>query len=174
MVLYIDNTFGGYLEEHELTLPEQVFFSGLANSYYEGKCYLCGDVRSLEWLVKKLGTPANEVFKIALSRYAEDASMIQYVEMIFSLSLTVGEDARQAVPERFRAKATCLSLAEAMQINWSNGCCLVAENTIDCNFYKYVAQKYCQEKGLQAVHTSFHHEMGGGSETAVVLQKCVG
>jgi len=150
---------------------EICFFADMASACRTSKCYLCGDVRSLEFFSKALPYPSNRIYDSLLNRYSESGSIIERASVVFVITMN-RDMCFNFLPDvlKCEGKSYIIDLEYAMQWNLNLECCLLAENLEDCEFFKLIAQNY---NHLQGFDIRFHCENGGGTTTFEVLKKCI-
>lgn len=173
MLIYIDNTIADYLDEKDFNIQQMDFFARIASAFYQGKCVVFGDLRSLDALFTRLGDPVKSIYKIIRSRNTQSGSIANYVVEAFIISRSSNPSNLSKLPTILKGKEKYLSLDEAAGFNWNFGSCLLGENISDCEFYENIGKHYCRKNKIRGVQISFHCEHGGGSDTASVLKKCV-
>ena len=169
MIIYIDRTIGVHGAEHGLTDDERVLFEQLAIANKYGKCLLCGDLSSIEWLMKGLEDWHANFYRKVYSEYSQAKSIILEVETLLVLSYSDAPVLPDFVQEKYRL----LTVGEAVNYGLSQPCSMVAENLSDCAFYKLIADKYRYSKGIKGIQLAFRDELGGGDTLNTVFEKCI-
>lgn len=169
MIIYIDKTISEYFSATALSKAEKDFFSELATSHQRGKCFVCGDVNSIDTLCRQLDKAESSLYQIVSSGHIGVKAIVDMTEVV--LAITCGEDAD--LPEFVAKKARVIRLQDAIEYEISAKCCLVSENLSDCKFYSLLAERYVYQHCLKGVEISLHNELGGGHTTSTVFQKCV-
>lgn len=168
-VYYIDKSVGEEMERRELDPSEELLFDDLANAYYRGHCYLCGDVEVL----RKLSQRVNKKYDIVSKRYSEGRAIMEAVQKVFVLSYTSNGS---VLPEVLRKKKNYqfISVKTAIKEDWQlRECVLIGENLNDCAFYQIVAKWYVQQQGLGERPIHFQQICGGGDTVGGVLRNNV-
>lgn len=157
------------MAERALTQNEEVLFADLASAYYQGQCYLCGDLDVLRDLAQKV----NRIYDRTVQRYVEGRAAMEAVQKVFVLSYASDIS---ALPDILREKENYqfISVQTAIQENWKlRECTLIAENLEDCSFYEIVADWYRRQQKMMGISVHFHREGGGGNTIKGALRNCV-
>lgn len=173
MVFYIDDTIFAEFSSREITEDECIFFEKLAVSRRYGHCTLLGDLSSLEILARRLPETGRNCFQSIVSRYSEQGALLSITQTVFIL--TFKSDLQpEDLPDCVKTKY-CYIIPIGVARTWflDKPCYLLAENTVDCSFYRLVAEYYCRKHGYQKVTTSFLPEHGGGNTMDQVLENCL-
>lgn len=178
MVFFLDRTICVEISsrpDSAMTQNEILFFTELAIACQRGKCVLCGDIYSLDWLSSYFGNSlVGSIYKTIASHYSEQRAIFESVLTVFVLTYSaVISDA--VLPEALQdsKKVKTIPIRTAEKWSCSDKCCLLTENLDDCKFYELVAQHYNINNKIKGLNISFHHECGGGDTTCEVLKKCV-
>lgn len=168
LIIYIDRTISEYLEDHKLSNVEKQLFYGLALCHHHGKCFLCGDIKSLSALHRCIDRFDDSLYGTVLSRYTELKSIADLVDSV--LVVTFGQN--PTVPEFIKSKMRVLRVQEIIDNNLdiSQDCSFVGENLSDCAFYSLIAERYARLNQLRGITISFRHENGGGDTTYQVFE----
>lgn len=169
LLIYIDNTVEVKGQNPGLTDDELMLFSDLASAYRRGQCLLCGDIRSLEWLMKNISGLASGIFRQIRNNYSQTRAIVDVLETSIVLSFS----AKPTLPTWFSGKYRVLNICDAINLNISTKCAMIAENLTDCSFYELMGKRFAFEKEVMGIDISFHHELGGGGTINSVFQKCV-
>lgn len=169
MVIYIDKTVESHGKQYGLTDSERIFFSELASAHQYGKCFLCGDLDSIEWLMSNLEGVHRSIYLKIRNNHPQIISVFDVVDTVLLLSY----DSTPSIPDRIKSKVYALEIKNAMIANLSMCCSLVAENLEDCTFYKLIAQRYAYDAKVKGIDISFHYELGGGDTINTVFRKCI-
>lgn len=164
-IYYIDKTVGERLAQKPLTEQERLFFQDLISGYQHGHCYLCGDHRSLEALIKQISD-----YRLVMEKYSEHGSAMGLVTRVFVL--TFQED-RSDAPAFLTPTGKChfIDLSTAISNDWGLGqkCCLLGENLEDCDFFQLIGKALCKSH----IYLAFDPEPGGGDTLCTVLENAV-
>lgn len=169
MLIYIDKTIEDYGKKNGLTEEERILFSELAVAHRYGHCLLCGDLKSVEWLIEILEGDQRAIYMQIRSRHSELRSIADAVETVLVLSYEDGT----LIPSFLERKCRVMSVRKALGYNLNLRCSLIAENLDDCSFYELVAERYVYESGIRGVGVAVRHELGGGDTINTVFRKCV-
>ena len=169
LIIYIDKTIGAHGAECGLNEEERILFEQLAIANKYGKCLLCGDLSSLEWLMKELGDWHANFYKKVYDEYTQTKSIILEVETVLVLSY----DSAPKLPSFIENKYKLLPIKEAVGYNLNQPCSMVAENLSDCRFYRLIAEKYRYSQNIRGITLAFRDELGGGDTMNTVFEKCV-
>ena len=169
MIIYIDKSIGIYWEHSGFNESENLFFSELAIAHQKGACFLCGDLSSIETMIKAFEGFEKSIFNQIRNKHSEMKSIIEKVESLIVLSC----DSNPNVPVFIEGKYRLINLNETANYNFDNQCTLIGENLNDCKFYKLLAERYLHSQGLKGIKLSLHNELGGGNTIDTVFKKCV-
>lgn len=167
MVIYIDNTIWEHGNELGLSEEEAEMFTELAIAHKHGRCMVCGDFKSIEWLYKNIGGAASSTYGAILSKYTETRAILGLVETFFVLSYNESP----VVPSFALGKQRVINVSEAMHLQISNKCVLLCENLNDCIFYSLLGSRYCHTQGIKGANLALQHELGGGDTINQVYKK---
>lgn len=169
LVIYIDKSIGAHGQKHPFTEDELVLFSELALAHRNGRCLLCGEIASIECIMKRIGGWQRDLYKRVRNHYTQMRSIITLVETMIVLSY----DDQPDVPSFIAHKYILIKMNEASNVNLSTSCVLIGENLDDCKFYKLIASWYTKRQNIKGVSISFCDEQGGGATTNKVFENCV-
>ncbi len=174
MVIFIDESIYERLKNLELKEDENIFFSNLAFAHRQGKCYLCGNIMSIEYLSQALEGPAAGIYRQIMSRHSESGEILNLVEKVLVLAFT-GDVSQRNFPSALMVdgKPMITPVETAMQWNLDRPCCLLGEDLSDCNFYKSMGEYFLKKRLITSLHIAVHSESGGGSSLGDGLKKCV-
>lgn len=174
VVIYIDRSIDIVMSTRNLSREEAVFFSGLANMFFHGDCFLCGDIRSLDKMSHKLGEPYDDIYNIVKGQYSENRAVISAVDTMIVL---LYEESFQEdnLPDIVMSCDNIHRVPVPVAMSWhlENRVNLIAENLEDCEFYEAIASYYCAKHSIRGFRASLHHENGGGNTINSVLRECV-
>lgn len=166
MVIYLDHSLISYFKDNKIEDKERNFFENLAFSYQHGRCLLCGDRATLNYLSSNLDSPFDKVFREIHSRMSELASLINYVEKV----LCIINNHTEKLPTFLKEKTVNIPFKDAMQLNLYDCCNLIAENIYDCKFYNLIGKRYMEKNNLNKVlGMNFDFRNGGGSTIVDIL-----
>lgn len=152
---------------------EICFFIDMASAYRTGRCYLCGDIESLKFLIDNFNYPTNNIYSTILAHHSESRVVMETVKNIFVLTMDIDRcfDTLPAVLRK-NLKLQIIHLEHALKWKLNLECSLLAENLEDCEFLTLLSrQRYFHI--LKGIDIKFHYENGGGTTIADVFQKCV-
>lgn len=170
MIIYIDRTIGNLFEQRKPTNEEAALFCKVAQVQKDGKCIICGDIKSIDILIKILPPPYNQIYRIISGRHIESRALFDMVDTVIVLT---GDIDAPAIPAYIEEKSIAITIDEAEDMDLSSGCHLVCENIDDCNFFEDLARCYMNRKSLHSINLYSSKENGGGNTTASVFEKCI-
>lgn len=169
MLIYIDKTIEAHGSVSGLTNDEKIFFSELATAHQHGYCMLCGDLKSIEFLIEILGGIHSAIFKKIRNKHTQMRSIVNVVETILVLSY----GAQPALPAFIEGKHKVMRINDALTYKLHLQCSMVAENLEDCQFYELIAQRFMHDNRIKGLGLSYRHELGGGNTINTVFRKCI-
>ena len=169
LLIYIDKTIESHCKSVGLTNEETLLFAELAVAHQHGHCLLCGELKSIEWLMNNLDGIPRSIYNQIRNRHTLIRSVVDIVETLIVLSY----EGIPSLPSFFGNKHRTLKVQDALGYKLNLQCSLVAENLEDCSFYELIAHRFAWSNKLKGLNISFHHELGGGNTINTVFQKCV-
>lgn len=171
MIIYIDKSVGDHGRKEGLSEDEKLLFTELVIGHQRGNCLLCGDLTSIEWLMRSLGGVQGSLYRKVHSKHAETRAILDSVETLLVISF----DEQPNIPAFIKDKARLFTVPQAINYHLNEKSILLGENLNDCKFYELLAERYLYSypKKIKGTSLSFHHEPGGGVLTNTVFEKCV-
>lgn len=173
LIIYIDKTIADYCTKNELTTEEKILFNQLAIAHKRGDCFLCGDLSSIEELIKWTDELSSSIYKMIRNKHSEVGSLITLVNRLVILSFSENSVTPDFIPTSCNTYYLIVNQIIKNHLNVYKPCTLIGENLQDCKFYKMMANRYLAINNFHGVSVSCHLEHGGGNTTDSIYNKCV-